>query len=112
MLKIKDNVDLKELERFGFKPRYDEDSGKLIEMYRIRDFYNLNEKCKRKTTTITLKEYRNLQVKDCSLYKNFWHILKKDKKVCPDTYYVCLDIEDYEILYDLIQAGLVEKVDK
>ena len=27
MLKIKENVDLKELEKFGFKPKYDEDAG-------------------------------------------------------------------------------------
>lgn len=26
MLKIKDDVDLKELEKFGFKPKYDEDT--------------------------------------------------------------------------------------
>ena len=26
MLKIKDNVDLKELEKFGFKPKYDENN--------------------------------------------------------------------------------------
>lgn len=25
MLKIKDNINLKELEKFGFKPKYDED---------------------------------------------------------------------------------------
>lgn len=36
MLKIKDNVDLKELEKFGFKPRYNQNTGKLEEMYRIR----------------------------------------------------------------------------
>ena len=29
MLKIKDNVDLKELEKFGFKPKYDVDTGKI-----------------------------------------------------------------------------------
>lgn len=36
MLKIKDNIDLKELEKFGFKPRYNQNTGKLEEMYRIR----------------------------------------------------------------------------
>ena len=30
MLKIKDNVDLKELEKFGLKPKYDEDTGEII----------------------------------------------------------------------------------
>ena len=29
MLKIKNNVDLKELEKFGFKAKYDEDTGKI-----------------------------------------------------------------------------------
>ena len=29
MLKIKDNVDLKELEKFGFKPKYNEDTGEV-----------------------------------------------------------------------------------
>ena len=29
MLKIKDDVDLKELKKFGFKPKYDEDTGKI-----------------------------------------------------------------------------------
>ena len=29
MLKIKDNVDLKELEKFGFRPKYNEDNGEL-----------------------------------------------------------------------------------
>ena len=29
MLKIKDNVDLKELEKFGFKAKYNEDTGEI-----------------------------------------------------------------------------------
>lgn len=33
-----------------------------------------------------------------------------DQEYYGDTFKVCLDIADYEILYDLIQAGLVEKV--
>ena len=36
MLKIKDNVDLKELEKYGFKPKYDEDSG-IINRYKHRN---------------------------------------------------------------------------
>ena len=34
MLRIKDNVDLKELEKFGFKTKYDEDTGELKENYK------------------------------------------------------------------------------
>lgn len=30
MLKIKDDVDLKELEKFGFEPRYSEITGKIV----------------------------------------------------------------------------------
>lgn len=29
MLKLKDNVELKELEKFGAKPRYDENTGNI-----------------------------------------------------------------------------------
>ena len=35
MLKIKDNVNLKKLEKFGFSPKYDQYTGELVEMYRI-----------------------------------------------------------------------------
>lgn len=38
MLKIKDNVDLKELEKFGFEPRYSEFTGK------IKSYAYVNEK--------------------------------------------------------------------
>ena len=34
MLKIKNDVDLKELEKFGFKPRYDEITGKIVRYVR------------------------------------------------------------------------------
>ena len=34
MLKIKDDVDLEELEKFGFKPKYDVDTGELKEYYK------------------------------------------------------------------------------
>lgn len=37
MLKIKDNVDLNIfIEKYNFKPRYDIDTGKLIELYRMK----------------------------------------------------------------------------
>ena len=70
MLKIKDNIDLKELEKFGFKPQYDEDTGELVEMYRIREITFNNEIQRIKTTTITRKEYARQQLKS-------WGILKK-----------------------------------
>ena len=79
MLKIKDNVDLKELEKYGFtKPKYG---------------------C-----------YEKL-VKDNWNYKMYIYITKDTRKIQVNTY------DDYDVdlddtLYDLIQAGLVEKVDE
>ena len=82
MLKIKDNVDLKELEKFGFE-KYLDDEGYVL------DF----------ATYVDGKEYSYIEV-------------TKGKKIS------CLDyveLEHYqqavEVLFDLIQAGLVEKVE-
>ncbi len=74
MLKIKDNVDLKELEKFGFKLNSDKSYLLTIE----KD--NIN-------TIIAIEEERTLYVQS-----NRYHI------------------EELDILYDLIKAGLVEKV--
>ena len=98
MLKIKDDVDLKELEKFGFKPKYDENTGELKEYY--KEFVDDDI---RHYTKETIKFY-----------------IKKEKRFFK-TYYSCCggtwDIfnskygyEIIDILYDLIQADLVEKV--
>ena len=85
MLKIKDNIDLKELEKFGFKQKYNEDTGKA-EKY-IKD---------NKGITIT--------------------IYNEVKEILIDIYFLPPEasqedfIEFGTLLYDLIQAGLVEKV--
>ena len=39
---------------------------------------------------------------------NFWHVFSWNRKIT-DHGYVDLTTDDYEILYDLIQAGLVVK---
>lgn len=79
MLKIKDDIDLKELEKFGFK--FFEETGQ----YRF---------CERNIDGETY------------IYINIWNrkILYRQEKV--------YDILCLEKLYDLIQAGLVEKVEK
>lgn len=76
MLKIKDNVDLKELEKFGFS----------------------NE--------ITIIEYRRI-------YGSVQVVVDIE-----DRYIICIDFSSWtyidnalDILFDLIQAGLVEKVE-
>ena len=84
MLKIKDNVDLKELEKFGFvelKSEYDESLG-----------------WKWSTTTSDDEE---IEVEiyiypDCSKHRR--------------TLVIDYDVEDK--LFDIIQAGLVEKVEE
>lgn len=94
MLKIKDNVDLKELERFGLKLNYEvnHDTGEtyIDTVYKLRDVDSLNYSIK------------FIRVK----YKT--KIMKRTK-----IFYILKYIEDthINILYDLIKAGLVEKVE-
>ena len=77
MLKIKDNVDLKELEKFGFEKRYNK-------------FYEYNSKENIELTYMVWFDYRNLIV---STYDGD-------------------EVELDNTIYDLIQAGLVEKVEE
>ena len=95
MLKIKDSVDLKELEKFGFKPKYNEDSGKVCAY---------QKKCEKDVgglliaiteTTSLIRIYRFFKGRNIE-----WRINKYN------------DYFDIDTLYDLIQAGLVEKVEK
>lgn len=84
MLKIKDFVDLKELKKFGFKY--------IKENYNIREHYSLSKK----TSRITTELYAWVDCKDRFIYKGTW---------TEDSLYA-------DILFDLIQAGLVEKVER
>lgn len=78
MLKIKDNVDLKELEKFGFeKTEYS-----YIRNYNREDY----------TITIEIEFNRRIYIEN-----DFY-----------DNDYACLIPN---VIYDLIQAGLVEKVE-
>lgn len=90
MLKIKDEVDLKELEKFGFKPKYDENTGK------IRAY----EKIKKE------QEYIGLCV-TIETIKNRIRIFRKNDKewrINP-----LINYFDVDTLYDLIKANLVVK---
>ena len=81
MLKIKDNIDLKKLEKFGFKY--------IVEKYKsyiyinkfieIDIFLDLENECENKVLFMLTSQYN----------RNYANL---------------------DILYDLIQAGLVEKV--
>ena len=83
MLKIKDNVDLKELEKYGFKCKYNEDTGELDKLELI---YN---DCDSEEIIIIIREIdKEIEMGRLSIY------------------------DKYEILYDLIKDGLVEKVEE
>ena len=81
-LKIRDDVDLKELEKFGFR--------KHNKGLNVREHYALTEK----TSRITTKLYAWVDCENRTIGKGTW---TEDGK-----YGV--------ILFDLISAGLVEKV--
>lgn len=89
MLKIKDNIDLKELEKFGFV--YEED-----------DVTEEDDK-----EPVILKYYR--YGKD---YKDYWIYVDIDTRILDDEYAdkIFAEIVPADLIYDLIQANLVEKV--
>ena len=91
-LRIKDNVDLKELEKFGFKPKYDEDTGNIIAYKKVVN------KTFSTGILIKIKEHKETRM------KIFKRCFKGTWEVNNDTYY-----NDLDTLYDLIKAGLVEK---
>lgn len=103
MLKIKDNVDLKELEKFGLKPHYilaDQNKGTTgIDFY-----YSCKYECK--YGYLRLKPKRKILFLwfPCKIFENNLKIAKL--VVEEDTF---LDID---LLYDLIKADLVEKVEE
>ena len=87
MLRIKSDVDLKELEKFGFKRYYDE------------DFHRYSE--------------YELEIDDIVVTISFERILYiwgEDYK-CIGNHQLCID-KGLTPLYDLITAGLVEKIEE
>lgn len=80
MLKIKDNVNLKELEKYGFKLKYNEYNGKPFSYE--KEFIGWNRRS------------------DITIYI-------EDRKI---NCYIEEELEIIETLYDLIKADLVEKV--
>ena len=95
MLKIKDNVDLKELEKFGFKPKYNEDTGKICayeKYHKEIDYIGLSIKIEKTRSRIRI--FKRTNVKEPR-----WEI---------NPYKELFDIDT---LYNLIKADLVEKVE-
>lgn len=94
MLKLKDNIDLKELGKFGFKPKYNEDTGEVCAYEKKTEKYECG-------LVISVIETKSL----IRIFK-FSKKGKTEWKINPyNTYF------DIDTLYDLITADLVEKVD-
>ena len=91
MLKIKDNVDLKELEKFGFE--YNNEFG--VGMYIKSKWYE-------KETNDPVYD------KSKQSFSDRISLFEKDRKFIDN--YNSQTKMDYDTLFDLIQAGLVEKV--
>lgn len=93
MLKIRDDVDLKELEKFGFKPKYNEDNGKIYKYVCEKEIGYQN---RREVTLITVMKdtYHRGQYD----YVEYYKVVFEEK--CNET---------VELLYDLIKANLVVK---
>ena len=87
MLKLKDNIDLKELEKY--------------------DFCEYEEDTKIDGTSILYDKY---------CYKNFFIYITEDRKIygeqCDYIRGNVLGNENFDTLYDLIKADLIEKVDE
>lgn len=97
MLKIKDNVDLKELEKYGFKILYDENTGQPKELF--KQYYGWFYE---RRTKISFRKRFKLGLgfsKKKIWLSNFYNYDTNDLNLWQDT------------LYDLIKDGLVIKVE-
>lgn len=114
MLKIKDNVDLKELEKYGFKRvqcinSIAEDEWDKIELIEDEDG-NIKSS---KGYSFPYDEVNWVVYKSkTGKYEQFInYIIEFDNTEEKDYEPREIDIDDMEILYDLIKADLVEKVE-
>lgn len=96
MLKIKDNEDLKELEKFGFKKQPNEYKGYYRCISRgVKIIIILSDEAGSRAREIMIDKW----------YDNDPRAHKKPKVKYRS------NIQVYDVLYDLITAGLVEKID-
>ena len=104
MLKIKDNIDLKELEKFGFKKYYEirENSPKGKKEYNLSTYKEWGYMYNDTINTIEIVEkrenshwvHRNIE-REIYVYESDWEM--------------GVSMPAIEVIFDLIQAGLVEK---
>jgi len=103
MLKIKDNVDLKELEKYGFevKNHFNEEDGTLDYQY---------ARYKLKNNIINFA-YNDIKL-NCVLSINSNYKTLGFGVVTSKFEYECWKLLIDEVIYDLIKDGLVEKVEE
>ena len=107
MLRIKKEIDLKELEKFGFIPYYDCDTGKVKYYYKmIYDRRWYSKKYAEYCIKIDYDDY-NYQEIGFKTKKEVKRLIKLQKAEEGNAYNVFFDT-----LYDLITAGYVEKVEE
>lgn len=101
MLKIKDEVDLKELENFGFKLNEDNN-------YEYKNYYPLEEDGTRYVDENGFDYKWRIEIYKRENINELWiEIINNDCSYHNEG----TDIEElFNKIYDLIQAGLVEKV--
>ena len=109
MLKIKDDVDLKELEKIGFKPKYSTETGELVEYF----YVNLKETSLSGFLGISIVK-KDIKPKKLRIRHTFRRdyrgvpLIKENKIwVIDNLNYNCTD---FDVLFDLIKANIVEKV--
>ena len=103
MLKIRDGIDLKELEKYGLKPKYDEYTGEIIAYYSQSKY-----------------DFKNAVKKILHFYKKekkFLIFHKRDNFMLDDYAFIKSSFGrnnscNFDLLYDLIKANLVEKVEE
>ncbi len=98
MLKIKDNVDLKVLEKYGAVFYYDRYDGKINEIWFVDNKYE-------NTTWWCKLRFKKEKIIEGILFKRKYFVFELES-VDKTNFYNKVDL-----LYDLIKADLVEKVD-
>lgn len=107
MLRIKKNVDLKELEKFGFKYYQKSKENNPYSKYNngFKTYFEKGYMLDDGTNTCEIVEQR--------LNSNwFHHNQEREVYVFESDYDMGVSDEMIDLLFDLIQAGFVEKVEK
>ena len=107
MLKIKDSVDLNELEKFGFKKteNYSKTHKCLFENGKEDYYAETTYKYDNGINTLEILEKRE---------NSDWKHMNKEREICvvSNDYDIGISKDTIDKLYDLIKANLVEKVEE